>query len=312
MSTHAEQLAERDAEIRRLRAFLKVSKLMNVETNRAKLIERINDEVRGYLEAERFTVFFHDSDTDELYSYIATGLGPGEIRIPSRQGIAGHVFHTREPLRLADAYADPRFNPEIDRRTGYRTQSLLSLPIINQRGQCIGSVQALNKMTGDKQFTDEDEAFLKELVEQISDLLDLVLRKEELARRHAALQESLSRLAVYDYLLGDKTGAKVAMRWNRKLHIWVGVIGVVSMVLMAISGIVVVHVRGHAYNDLWDLHTGRMFFSKYAYLYSDVVGVALALVTLTGVVLWVYPMLTKWLRQRLERRSQARSKDRAA
>ncbi|HPU84254.1 MAG TPA: GAF domain-containing protein [Candidatus Latescibacteria bacterium] len=299
--------ADRDAEIRKLRTLLRVSKIMNAESNRAKVIQRINEEVREYVEADRFTVFFHDSDTDELYSYIASGLAYGEIRIPSTAGIAGAVFTSRETLRLADAYDDPRFNREIDRRTGYRTRSLLSMPIINQRGTCIGVVQALNKMTGNKEFSDEDVEFLKELVEQISDLLDLLLHKEELARRQAALQESLSRLAVYDYLLGEKTAMKVAMRWNRKLHLWIGVAGIIGLTLMAITGIVVAHVRGLPYVTMLDLHTGKAFLPReLAFTYSDLTGLFLAIVTLTGVVLWLYPVLTKWARRRLERKTSSR------
>jgi len=312
VSETGEPLEQRDAEIRRLRAFLRVSKLMNVETNRARLIEKINEEVRGHLQADRFTVFFHDTETDELYSYIATGIKPGEIRIPSTLGIAGHVFQTGEAVRLADAYADPRFNPDVDRRTGYRTKSILSLPIINQRGTCIGVVQALNKSTGDGQFTDEDVSFLTELVDQISDLLDLVLRKEELGRKHAALQEALSQLAVYDYLLGERTATKVTMRWSRKLHIWVGVIGVVFLLLVSITGVIVVHVTGRPYNSMYDLHTGKAFVPRnLAYLYSDLVGVTLVLITLTGVILWLYPVLTKWLRKRLEGETPKRSAARA-
>jgi putative methionine-R-sulfoxide reductase with GAF domain len=296
-----ESIPNRDAEIRRLKTLLRVSKIMNAEANRAKVIERINDEVRSYLEADRFTVFFHDTDTDELYSYIASGLTYGEIRIPSTAGIAGLVFASREVLRLADAYADPRFDGEIDKRTGYRTKSLLCMPIINQRGTCIGVVQALNKTTGDNQFADEDVDFLKDLVEQIGDLLDLLLHKEKLARRQAAMQESLSRLAVYDYLLGDKTATKVAMRWNRKLHLWIGVIGTAGITLMAITGIVVAHVRGYSYTTMLDMHTGKAFLPRnLAFTYSDLTGVFLAIVTLTGVVLWLYPVLTRWLRQRLE------------
>lgn len=296
-------LTLRDAEIRKLQTLLRVSKIMNAESNRAKVIQQINEEVRSYVEADRFTVFFHDTDTDELYSYIASGLTYGEIRIPSTAGIAGAVFSNRETLRLADAYDDPRFNREIDKKTGYRTKSLLSMPIVNQRGVCIGVVQALNKTTGEGQFTDADVEFLKALVEQISDLLDLLLHKEELARRQAALQESLSRLAVYDYLLGEKTAMKVAMRWNRKLHLWIGVAGIVGMTLMAVTGIVVAHVKGRSYVTMLDLHTGKAFLPRnLAFTYSDLTGVFLGIVTLTGVALWLYPILTKWARRRLEGR----------
>ena len=279
---------------------------MNAETNRARLIHKINDEVRGYLEADRFTVFFHDSESDELYSYIASGLSPGEIRIPSNQGVAGHVFQTGEMLRVEDAYSDPRFNPDIDRRTGYHTRSLLSLPITTRRGQCIGVVQALNKETAEGAFTDEDTRFLYELVDQISDLLDLLLRKEELARQHAEMQEAISQLKVYDYLIGEKTATKVAMRWARRLHIWVSIVVGIFILAFTFSGVLVAH-EGPTWWEvfLYKLHTGEIVFRKWAFLYSDFVGVGLGIVTITGVALWLYPLLTKWVRQRVQRKAKS-------
>ena len=112
MIAHQRELDYRDLEIRRLRAFLNISRLMNAEMNHSKLIERINEEVRAYLEADRFTVFFHDSDTNELYSYIASGLKPGDLRIPSSQGVAGYVFKTGKMICIENAYDDPHFNPD--------------------------------------------------------------------------------------------------------------------------------------------------------------------------------------------------------
>jgi len=157
---------------------------MNTGMNHARLLDKINGEVRDYLDADRLTVFFYDPESEELYSYIASGLQPGEIRIPASQGIAGYVFRSGEMLCLEDAYEDPRFNPEVDRRTGYRTKSLLSLHITNRQGARIGVVQALNKNDGKGVFDSEDMIFLWEVVDQIADL-------------YAALEEALSHLVVY-------------------------------------------------------------------------------------------------------------------
>jgi len=301
VTTYTEALAERDATIRRLQTFLRISRLMNAESNRARLIGKINEEVRGHLDADRFTVFFHDSDADQLYSFIGSGLEPGEIRIPSSQGIAGAVFQSGETLCLADAYDDPRFNREVDCRTGYRTRSLLSLPVTNRSGARIGVVQALNKRSDNGRFTDEDVDFLREFVAQVSDLLGLMLHKEELARQHAALQEAISRLKVYDYLIGDKTVTKVAMRWTRTLHIWVSVIASAALLVMAFTGVFVVHGGPVWWKVLmYKLHTGEVIFPDRAFLYSDLAGVALGVATLTGIILWLYPLVTRRLRHRLE------------
>lgn len=298
-------LDECSRERERLEAFLRVSRLMNAEVDRARLIEKINEEVRDYLAADRFTVFFHDTDTDELYSFIATGVHRGEIRIPSDQGVAGHVYQSGETMCVADAYEDPRFNPDIDKRTGYRTRSLLSMPIVNRRGTKIGVVQALNKTTGDETFTPDDVDFLTQLVEQVSDLLDLLLRKEELARKNAAIQEAMSRLAVYDYLIGEKTVTKVAVRWSRKVHIWASIVGAIFLLVMAVSGIAVEHIHAPIENALWyNIHTGAIALGLKNWVYSDTVGLVLAAATVTGVVLWLYPIVTKWARARIERKAR--------
>jgi len=300
VSTESEELQRKDAEIERLRTFLRVSQLMNAETSKARLINKINETVRGYLEADRFTVFFHDSETDELYSYVASGVKRGEIRFPSTQGVAGSVFQSGETLIIDDAYHDDRFNPEIDRRTGYHTDSLLSVPIVNRKGVRIGVVQALNKQTGEKIFTPDDLDFVQELVAQISDLLDLLLHKEALARQHAAMQEALSHLKVYEYLIGEKTATKMAMRWSRKLHIWVSMVFGFFLFVMTMTGIFVAH--GSPMWQSWNygLHTGKIVLGDWAFAYSDLVGVALALVTITGGVLWAYPYLSKKARARVK------------
>ncbi len=56
-----------------------------------------------------------------------------EIRFPASVGLAGHVASTGETLNIGDAYVDERFNPDIDRRTGYRTRSVLAAPVLNRK-----------------------------------------------------------------------------------------------------------------------------------------------------------------------------------
>jgi GAF domain-containing protein len=70
-----------------------------------------------------------------------------QIRIPYGVGIAGHVAATKQALNIQDAYADPRFNASIDQRTGYRTRSILCLPILNEKGECIAVAEAINKLS---------------------------------------------------------------------------------------------------------------------------------------------------------------------
>jgi putative nucleotidyltransferase with HDIG domain len=121
-----------------------------------RLLRLIMDEVKNVLSCDRCTVFVLDREKNELWSRVAHG--EKEIRFPSHLGIAGHVATTGEVLNIPDAYIDKRFNPEIDKKTGYRTRNILSAPMRNRRGEIIGVFQALNKNNGS--FSREDEELL--------------------------------------------------------------------------------------------------------------------------------------------------------
>ena len=114
------------------------------------------------LEADRATIFIVDRDRSEIWSKVALGTGVGEIRQAVGVGIAGTVAATGETINIADAYEDPRFNPEPDKRSGYRTRSLLTFPMTGQNGKVIGVFQAVNKKGGGG-FTGEDEETLSSL-----------------------------------------------------------------------------------------------------------------------------------------------------
>ncbi len=101
---------------------------------------------RAALGCDRATIFLYDAVTEELFSKVATGAG--EIRFSAKLGIAGEVARTRAVSVVQDAYADSRFNPEIDRKTGYRTRNMLTLPLTTPDNELIGVLQLLNKLEG--------------------------------------------------------------------------------------------------------------------------------------------------------------------
>ena len=109
------------------------------------------------LDADRATIFIVDRDRAEIWSKVALGTGAGEIRQAIGVGIAGTVAATGERINIADAYEDPRFNPEPDHRTGYRTKTLLTFPMTGQNGRVIGVFQVVNKNGGGAFSTDDEE-----------------------------------------------------------------------------------------------------------------------------------------------------------
>ena len=90
----------------------KVSDTLSLDILLPRLIEIISES----LNADRSTLFLHDAETGDLFSRVAQGDKIGEIRFPSNLGIAGSVFTSGEAIIIPDAYADPRFNQEIDKK----------------------------------------------------------------------------------------------------------------------------------------------------------------------------------------------------
>ncbi len=134
------------------------------------LLRRVMSEATRMLKADRSTLFLHNEKTKELWSEVGEGLNAVEIRLPDHVGIAGTVFQSRQSVNIPYAYADLRFNPAFDKKTGYFTRSILCVPVINKTGRCIGVTQSLNKAGGP--FTAEDEARLKAFTAQVSIALE--------------------------------------------------------------------------------------------------------------------------------------------
>ena len=140
-------------------SLVKISRSITALTDIDELLRVIAEETKNAIQADRCTVFLWDKDTDELWSKVALGVDAShEIRFPADKGLAGYVVKTGETLNIVEAYDDPRFNPEVDIKTGYRTKTILCMPIMNNNREIIGAFQVLNKIDG--VFTKNDEDLL--------------------------------------------------------------------------------------------------------------------------------------------------------
>jgi len=165
------------------------------------LFPRLMEVVTETLNADRSSLFLHDPETGELFSRVMQGSVMGEVRFSATLGIAGSVFASGKGEIIADAYADSRFNRDMDRRTGYRTRNILCVPIRNRKHEVIGITQALNKRGGD--FDTEDEQLLEALSHQAASALEnaRIFEKVERAQREEALLlEVVSSIASEIYL----------------------------------------------------------------------------------------------------------------
>lgn len=146
------------AKMDRLNLLVEASKVVNSTIDLDKLLLIILEAATQSIKADRGTLYLVDELTGELWSKIAKGKGMVEIRLPIGKGLAGYVAKTGETVNIVDAYRDPRFNPEIDKRSGYKTLNVLCMPMRDKEGKIVGVFQLLNKKQGS--FTKDDEAFI--------------------------------------------------------------------------------------------------------------------------------------------------------
>jgi len=142
-----------NAELRRL---LDINTSISTEIDLEPLLRKIVAATTQIVHADRSSLFLHDAKTSELWALVAEGVGK-ELRFADTEGIAGHCFQSGKPLVIADAAKDPRFLQEIDRDTGYRTRTVLCVPIVARNGRKFGVMEALNRRHGQR-FTQDDVA----------------------------------------------------------------------------------------------------------------------------------------------------------
>ncbi|MDH5276795.1 MAG: ATP-binding cassette domain-containing protein [Gammaproteobacteria bacterium] len=128
--------------------------------------------VGDLLNAERASLFLVDRPRQELILQVSQdAIRPGSIRIPLASGIAGAAATSGRTVRVADAYADPRFNPEVDRTTNFRTRSVLCLPLHDTGGNVFAVTQLLNRRDG-QPFDENDERRFAEFAGSLGILLE--------------------------------------------------------------------------------------------------------------------------------------------
>jgi len=125
---------------------LQISRSMVAAADLDSLLKLIIDRSMELLDAERASLFLYDAGTDELITRIAAGVD--EIRIPADKGIAGATVRTGSTINVPDAYRDERFNPEVDRQTGFHTRNILSVALRDHEGGLVGVLQVINKRRG--------------------------------------------------------------------------------------------------------------------------------------------------------------------
>jgi response regulator RpfG family c-di-GMP phosphodiesterase len=174
---------------------------------------------REFSAADRATIWMSDEANSTLWTKVAHGMGP--ITIPNSAGIVGFVYKNGEIVVSNDPYSDSRFNQEVDRKTGYRTKSILAIPIKNSENEIIGALQTINKLASKDDFNDADVAKLKLVSSYIGNTVELANLHKEIEDtqkeviftmgeagefRSKETGNHVKRVAEYSYILAQGCG----------------------------------------------------------------------------------------------------------
>ncbi len=182
----------------KLLEILEISQKMNSERDPSALLELMAHEATRVVDADRASIFLLDRERCELLSQVAIG-SPKMLRFDARLGIAGAAAMTGETINVPNAQEDLRFYPKIDSQSGYRTRSVLAVPMRNNQSEIIGTFEVLNKIEG--VFGKEDEEILTALAAQAAIAIGNAQMFQDLQKENTQLRlEAKARSATLDLL----------------------------------------------------------------------------------------------------------------
>jgi class 3 adenylate cyclase/DNA-binding response OmpR family regulator len=214
--------------VRELTALTEASQAINSVMNTDRLLEQILELSREVMTAEASSLLVLEPETGKLQFVVARGTaGPAlkSTTVDLGQGIAGWVAQSGEPLLIADAYRDPRFDPSYDRRTGFHTRSVLTVPMVI-KGEIAGVVQVINKVSAEA-FDERDLHLFQSFASMASIALENARLFERTQRMADDLREALEaerRLAIEKEKMGayvPKTAVDEIVR-NREQKLALG------------------------------------------------------------------------------------------
>lgn len=188
LERQALELRHAQENLDRLRHLYEVGQAIASTLDLDRVLEESTTRVAEVLRAEASTLLLIDEERGELVFKVPAGPAEHilrEQRMPLDKGVAGWVAVHGEPIIIPDVATDRRFYGQIDRLTGYRTRSIMAVPL-QVKGRTIGVVEVINKIDGSS-FNEDDQQWL-------SILAPLIAAAIENARLYAALREERDRI----------------------------------------------------------------------------------------------------------------------
>jgi adenylate cyclase len=172
---------------------MELSELFNLECNIDTLLSVSMYKLNQYMDSERSSIFLFDPLKQQLTSYSSLDLEKQEIRMSKSSGVAGWVFEHRMPAVINDAYADNRFYRGVDDMTSFRTRNLICTPLTDDKENCLGTIQSLNKKSGN--FTLDDLELLGITARLVAVTINKSRRYNEMLNKNITCGKSGTRLS---------------------------------------------------------------------------------------------------------------------
>lgn len=184
----SEKLAEAlDSYRERFGRLIEIQHRVSQERNLARLPSLVMREVSELLDADRSTLFLFDRQTMALRACFAEGVVGKAIVVPLRMGVIGTAILQRRSISLVDAYQHPYFNEEIDAQSGYKTESMLVVPIHGTDGRVLGGIELLNTPLG--RFSEADAMFVGEAADRLANqVIDAAASDREIDWLHERVE----------------------------------------------------------------------------------------------------------------------------
>ncbi|MCL4551133.1 MAG: GAF domain-containing sensor histidine kinase [Bacteroidetes bacterium] len=193
-----------------LQKIIHAAELVNSNLDVYEVLNNIVNVAVELTNADRGTLYFVDNQKNALLSFVLLGDEIREIRLKIGEGLAGYVAATGETVNIKDVRKDSRFNPKIDRSSGYTTKNMLCFPIKNSEKETVGVLQLLNNLKGG--FTERDEELLKALSIHSA----IALNNAQMHKKQILVNEELKK-AYSELELAKKEAEKFAMLKNHFL-----------------------------------------------------------------------------------------------
>jgi adenylate cyclase len=169
-----------------------LSQLFDLESNIDNVLAVSMYKLNQLMDSERSSIFLFDPLKQQLTSFSSQDLEKKEIRIPKSSGVSGWVFEHRMPAIVNDTDNDSRFYSGVDDMTGFRTRNLICTPLIDYKERCSGTLQSLNKKSGD--FTTDDLELLDLTARLVAVAISNSRRYDEMLTTNMARKKLINKI----------------------------------------------------------------------------------------------------------------------